>query len=155
MQLPTWLYNIQWWLFPPGKRGGRLYFTNVTTADLWARGKHLCPLFSIEIGSQRARDAIITSSLRQHDVVLTLWRRFLCVIIALCVRWAGSGLISFSLLIIQMIVDKMWSKGFRYNPGLYLKFQSKQPIWRSAVQSFIFIVVGSLYYQLIQQSSAQ
>ena len=40
--------------------------------------------------TQRARDAIITSSLRQHDVadvVLTWWRRYLCVIIALCVRW--------------------------------------------------------------------
>ena len=40
--------------------------------------------------AQRARDAIITSSLRQHDVadvVLTQWRRYLCAIIALCVCW--------------------------------------------------------------------
>ena len=40
--------------------------------------------------SQRAHDAIITSSLRPNDVadvVLTFWRRYHCVIIAWCVRW--------------------------------------------------------------------
>ena len=50
--------------------------------------KEMCMRFAP--GSQRAREAIITSSRRQHDVadvVLTSWRRYLCVIIALCVRW--------------------------------------------------------------------
>ena len=42
------------------------------------------------LGSQRAHDAIITSSLRPNDVadvVLTQWRRYHCVITASCVRW--------------------------------------------------------------------
>ena len=40
--------------------------------------------------TQRAHNAIITSSLRPNDVanvVLTQWRRYHCVIIASCVRW--------------------------------------------------------------------
>ena len=47
-------------------------------------------VWSKPMAAQRAHDAIITSSLRPNDVddvVLTLWRRYHCVIIAWCVRW--------------------------------------------------------------------
>ena len=64
-----------------------VYMDICTVMCWWLPLFMLSPLISCHPAtSQRAHDALITSSLRQNDVAMSLWR-FCDIIIALCPRW--------------------------------------------------------------------